>query len=136
MATLRHDFILHAVRQVATATAAIAAGRSARPYEQSLAHIRAACLDSLGMEFDVLTRFDATSVAGLFVSPEQMHVLVALVEEKAALLEAHGWEQEALREGAYAERLAEESRRRFRHRDVVAAGRLRHSLVQALLVRL
>jgi hypothetical protein len=84
------------------------------------------------MELEVLTRFEATCVAPLFATPEQLRALALLVSEKAALLDAHGQPLEAACEWDYAARLEEESRKRFRTRDVLAAARLNTALAEAL----
>lgn len=133
MSTFRYDFVFRAIQQATGAAVQVAAGRRTRSYEASLERLREACVEALGMELDVLTRFDAGSVARLFSSPEHIHSLALLLEEKAALLQAHGREEEALVESVFATQLTDESRRRYRARDVQAAGRLRTSLARELV---
>lgn len=133
MTVLRFDLLSRAVQCAAAAAVRVAAGRSHRSYEESLAQLREACLDALGMELDVLSRFDATSVSRLFSAPEPLHALVLLVEERAALLEACGRQDEARVEGVYAHQLADASRQRFRARDAHAAGQVRATLARELL---
>jgi hypothetical protein len=133
MTLLRYDLFARAVQAAATTVVRVASGRLARPYEESLASLREGCRQALGMELDTLSRFDAESVSRLFEGPEPLQALVLLVEERAALLEAHGRLEEARVEAVYAAQLAEASRRRFRASDARAVGRVRNMLAAELL---
>jgi hypothetical protein len=115
MPVTRHDAVLQAVRELgrhAHALAEAATRRSAEP-ESALQRIQEACVAVLGMELQVLTRFDARSVAGLFSHPEQVRLLARLVDLQARVLHAHGQVPQALVDSHYAWQLLACSRARF-----------------------
>ncbi len=113
MTVLRHAFALHAVRELGRFTSVFAREREGAPLEMSLRSIREACMATLGMEFDTLTRFDAKSVVGLFSTPEQARVLARLVDERARLRVRHGQLTAGLDDSVYAGQLLACSRQRF-----------------------
>lgn len=113
MPVLRHAFTLYAVRELGRFTSAFSHKRESSPLEEGLQHLREACLATLGMEFDTLTRFDARSVVGLFAAPEQARILARLVDERARLLVQHGQLQAGLEDSVYAGQLLACSRQRF-----------------------
>jgi hypothetical protein len=113
MPVLRHAFVLYAVRELGRFSSALSRARAASPLEESLQHLREASLATLGMEFDTLTRFDATSVVGLFSHPEQARILARLVDERARLWVQHGQLQAGLEDSIYAGQLLACSRQRF-----------------------
>ncbi|WP_224370498.1 hypothetical protein [Hyalangium versicolor] len=113
MTVLRHAFALYAVRELSRFTSAFAREREGSSLDAGLRSIREACLATLGMEFDTLTRFDAKSVVGLFAAPEQARVLARLVDERARLMVQHGQLAAGLDDSVYAGQLLACSRQRF-----------------------
>jgi hypothetical protein len=113
MPVLRHAFVLYAVRELGRFSSALSRARESAPLEVGLQHLREASVATLGMEFDTLTRFDATSVVGLFTHPEQARILARLVDERARLLVQHGQLQAGLEDSVYAGQLLACSRQRF-----------------------
>ncbi|MBZ4330386.1 hypothetical protein NR800_21335 [Corallococcus interemptor] len=111
MPSLRHAFLLNAVRELGRSVPDIA--RSRASWDACLERIREACVTTLGMEYDTLSRFDARSVVGLFAHPEQARILARLVDERARLCEAHGRYADALADSVYAGQLLMCSRARF-----------------------
>ncbi|WP_224247967.1 hypothetical protein [Hyalangium gracile] len=129
MTVLRHAFALYAVRELGRFTSAFSRARESSPLEVGLERIREACMASLGMEFDTLTRFDAKSVVGLFAAPEQARVLARLVDERARLLVKHGQLTQGLDDSVYAGQLLACSRQRFgTPRDARAAELLQREV--------
>ncbi len=127
MPVLRHAFILQAVRELGRFSSVLARARERAPLEEGLRCIREACVATLGMEFDTLTRFDAASVVGLFSHPEQARILARLVDEQARLLVRHGQLASGLEDSIYAGQLLARSRQRF--------GTLRDSRAAEVLQR-
>jgi len=113
MPHLRHAFALYAARELGRFTSAFTRARESTSLEVGLQAIREACIATLGMEFDTLTRFDAKSVVGLFATPEQARILARLVDERARLLVHHGHLQAGLEDSVYAGQLLACSRQRF-----------------------
>lgn len=113
MPHLRHAFALYAVRELGRFTSAFTRARESASLEAGLQAIREACISTLGMEFDTLTRFDAKSVVGLFASPEQARILARLVDERASLLVLHGQSAAGLADCVYSGQLLMCSRQRF-----------------------
>ncbi|SEM02044.1 hypothetical protein SAMN05444354_110256 [Stigmatella aurantiaca] len=113
MPVLRHAFILQAVQELGRFTSVLSRAREGTSLEAGLRSIREACVATLGMEFDTLTRFDAASVVGLFSHPEQARILARLVDEQARLFVSHGQLQAALGDSLYADQLLACSRQRF-----------------------
>lgn len=113
MTVLRHAFALHAVRELGRFTSVFTRERESASLEVGLRSIREACLATLGMEFETLTRFDAKSVVGLFAAPEQARVLARLVDERARLMVRHGQLTAGLEDSVYAGQLLACSRQRF-----------------------
>lgn len=113
MPHLRHAFALYAVRELSRFTSAFTRARESASLEAGLQSIREACIASLGMEFDTLTRFDAKSVVGLFASPEQARILARLVDERASLLVQQGQSAAGLADCVYSGQLLTCSRLRF-----------------------
>lgn len=113
MPILRHAFVLNAVRELGRFTPRIARARESASLDEGLQCLREACMASLGMEFDTLTRFDAASVVGLFTHPEQARILARLVDERARLLVWHGELHAGLEDTIYAGQLLACSRQRF-----------------------
>ncbi|MGE6758172.1 hypothetical protein ACQKGO_09190 [Corallococcus interemptor] len=111
MPSLRHAFLLNAVRELGRSVPDIVRTRAS--WEVCLERIREACTTTLGMEYDTLARFDARSVVGLFAHPEQARILARLVDERARLCEAHGRYEDALADSVYAGELLLHSRVRF-----------------------
>ncbi|MBF5044644.1 hypothetical protein FGE12_19745 [Aggregicoccus sp. 17bor-14] len=109
----RHDAVLQAVRALGRHASQLAEAPAAEQPGPALQSIREACLAALGMEFDVLTRFDARSVTGLFSHPEQVRILARLVDTQARVLHAHGEVARALADSLYAWQLLTASRARF-----------------------
>jgi hypothetical protein len=127
MPHLRHAFALYAVRELGRFTSAFSRARESASLEVGLQSIREACVATLGMEFDTLTRFDAKSVVGLFATPEQARILARLVDERASLLVLHGQSAAGLADCFYAGQLLACSRQRFGvPRDARAAELLQH----------
>ena len=125
MPVTRHDALLQAVRELGRHAAHLAQAPRSAQQDGALQCIRAACLDALGMDFDVLTRFDARSVAGLFRHPEQVRILARLVDTQARVLHAQGRPREALADSHFAWQLLACSRERFGvGRDARAAERV------------
>jgi hypothetical protein len=127
MTVLRHAFALYAVRELGRFTSAFSRARESASLDVGLRSIREACLATLGMELDTLTRFDAKSVVGLFAAPEQARVLARLVDERARLLVKHGQLHAGLDDSVYAGQLLACSRQRF--------GTLRDARASELLQR-
>ena len=113
MPVLRHAFALYAVRELGRFSSAFSRARESAPLEEGLQCLRQACVATLGMEFDTLTRFDARSVVGLFAAPEQARILARLVDERARLLVRHGQLEAGLEDSIYAGQLLACSRQRF-----------------------
>lgn len=113
MPFLRHAFILQAVRELGRFTLVLSRARERAPLEAGLRCVREACVATLGMEFDTLTRFDAASVVALFTHPEQARILARLVDEQARLMVHHGHLQAGLDDSVYAGQLLACSRQRF-----------------------
>jgi hypothetical protein len=113
MPVLRHAFISRAVRELGRFTPLIARTRQNAPLNEGLQCLREACAATLGMEFDTLTRFDASSVVGLFTHPEQARILARLVDERARLFVHHGALHAGLEDSVYAGQLLACSRQRF-----------------------
>ncbi|MDC0715214.1 hypothetical protein POL68_42590 [Stigmatella sp. ncwal1] len=113
MPVLRHAFVLQAVRELGRFTSALSRAREGSSLETGLQAIREACVATLGMEFDTLTRFDAASVVGLFSHPEQARIFARLVDEQARLFVSHGQLHAALDDSVYAGQLLACSRQRF-----------------------
>ncbi|MBN8465516.1 hypothetical protein JYJ95_03280 [Corallococcus exiguus] len=111
MPSLRHAFLLNAVRELGRSVPDIA--RSRDSWDACLERIREVCITTLGMEYDTLSRFDARSVVGLFAHPEQARILARLVDERARLCEAHGFYEDALSDSVFAGQLLMYSRARF-----------------------
>ncbi|GMT98781.1 hypothetical protein KH5H1_29000 [Corallococcus caeni] len=111
MPSLRHAFLLNAVRELGRSVPDIARTRAS--WDACLERIREACTTTLGMEYDTLARFDARSVVSLFTHPEQARILARLVDERARLCEAHGRYADALADSVYAGQLLMCSRARF-----------------------
>jgi hypothetical protein len=111
MPSLRHAFLLNAVRELGRSVPDIARARAS--WDGCLERIREACVTTLGMEYDTLARFDARSVVGLFAHPEQARILARLVDERSRLCEAHGRYAEALADSVWAGQLLMCSRARF-----------------------
>jgi hypothetical protein len=125
MPVLRHAFLLQAVQELGRFTSVLSRAREGASLEAGLRCIREACVATLGMEFDTLTRFDAASVVGLFSHPEQARILARLVDEQARLHVSHGRLQAALGDSLYAGQLLACSRQRFGvPRDARAADTL------------
>lgn len=113
MPLLRHAFALYAVRELGRFTSAFTRAREGASLHEGLQSLREACVAALGMELDTLTRFDARSVAALFAAPEQLRILVRLVDERASLWVRHGQLQAGLEDSIYAGQLLACSRQRF-----------------------
>ncbi|NRD60771.1 hypothetical protein HRD49_03325 [Corallococcus exiguus] len=111
MPSLRHAFLLNAVRELGRSVPDIAHSRAS--WDACLERIREVCITTLGMEYDTLARFDARSVVGLFAHPEQARILARLVDERARLCEAHGRYADALADSVFAGQLLMCSRARF-----------------------
>lgn len=111
MPSLRHAFLLNAVRELGRSVPDIVRARTS--WDVCLERIRETCASTLGMEYDTLARFDSRSVVGLFAHPEQARILARLVDERARLCEAHGLYAEALADSLYAGQLLMCSRARF-----------------------
>lgn len=125
MPVIRHDALLQAVRELGRHAPRLAEAPRSAEAHGALQSIRRACVATLGMEFDVLTRFDAHSVAGLFAHPEQVRILARLVDTQARVLHAHGRLREALEDSRFAWQLLACSRTRFGvGRDARAAERV------------
>lgn len=123
---LRHDFVLHALRSLSGGVERLTPKRNRLDLRSAQELVRQTCVETLGMEYDVLVRFDAASVAALFSTPEQVRVLARLVDESAALKDAAGDAAGAQGDSSYAWQLITCSRRRFGiARDLQAADRLR-----------
>lgn len=129
MTVLRHAFALHAVRELGRFTSVFTREREQASLEVGLRSIREACLATLGMEFETLTRFDARSVVSLFAAPEQARVLARLVDERARLMVRHGQLTAGLEDTVYAGQLLACSRQRFgTPRDARAAELLQREV--------
>ena len=113
MPHLRHAFALYAARELGRLPAAFTQARASSSLEVGLQAIREACIATLGMEFDTLTRFDAKSVVGLFATPEQARILARLVDERASLLVLHGQSTAGMADCVYSGQLLTCSRQRF-----------------------
>jgi hypothetical protein len=125
MPVTRHDALLQAVRELGRHAVHLAEAPRSAEQQAALQCIRTACLAALGMDFDVLTRFDARSVAGLFPHPEQVRILARLVDTQARVLHARGQLLEALADSRFAWQLLACSRARFGvRRDAQAAERV------------
>ena len=110
MPALRHDTLLLALRALGRFTSAARRDAAA---EVRLARLREACLASLGMELDVLTRFDARSVVALFPHPEQVRILARLVDEHARVMADGGALAAARDDATYAWALLARARQRW-----------------------
>ncbi|MFL5346034.1 MAG: hypothetical protein ACJ8AT_14680 [Hyalangium sp.] len=129
MTVLRHAFALHALRELGRFTSVFTREREGASLEVGLRSLREACLATLGMEFETLTRFDAKSVVGLFATPEQARVLARLVDERARLMVRHGQLTAGLEDSVYAGQLLACSRQRFgTPRDARAAELLQREV--------
>ena len=129
MPLLRHDAVLQAVRELGRHAPSLAEAPREQQPMAALQRIQEACVAVLGMELQVLTRFDARSVAGLFSHPEQVRILARLVDLQARVLDAHGQAPEALEHSHYAWQLLACSRARFGvGRDGQAAALLHEAL--------
>lgn len=113
MPVSRHDALLQAVRELGRHAPGLAEAPGGAEVPAALQCVREACLATLGMDFDVLTCFDARSVAGLFPHPEQVRILARLVDTRARVLHAHGRLREALADSRFAWQLLTCSRARF-----------------------
>jgi hypothetical protein len=88
MSAPRSDYIERLIEQFAEALRQILALRRQEKLEEAVKTIHQTSLTLLGMEYSVLTTFDAQSVAGILGQPAKISALADLVEEEANVLAA------------------------------------------------